>query len=135
VRRADRDGAAYFQTYRGSLESAILPAAYQAIFGVFLVLEGYLLIWTKVAIMNSGQSSIWQRSRASCHGRHVDSPLPGSADNRQSLSSRTQYRAEDDRRSLDAVRLSSPCAPLAGLAAWRDDDPKCGQLYFLPVRV
>jgi len=95
----------------------------------FFVVEGCPLIWIKAAMMSLGQNSIWQPSRAPCHGRHVDSPLSRSEDNRQSLSSRTQCRAGHDHRSLDAVRSSSPGGPLAGLAERRDDDPNFGRLY------
>jgi len=92
------------------------------------------LIWINAAVMNSRQSSTRQTLRALCHGRRADTPLSGPEDHRQSLSSRTQYRAGDDRRSLDAVCSSSPCAPLAGLATWRDHHLKCGRLYSLLVR-
>src|SRR6516164_9558475 len=102
-------------------------------FGVFLVLQECPLIWINAAMISSGQGSFGKHKEAPGNGRHVDSPPPRSADNRQSLSSRTQYRAGHDPCSLDAVCSSSPSAPLAGLATWRDDDPKCGRLYSLLV--
>src|SRR6516164_3576629 len=82
-----------------------------------------------------GAEFVRKTSRAPRHGRHVDSPLSGPEDDRSSLSSRTQHRAGHDGRSLGAVCSASPYAPLAGLAAGRDDRPKCGRVYTLVIRV